>query len=220
MDTEKKQKLRRNERRLSESGGKAVNELFDIFNSSLFGGELPRPRFLLYLARSRTSADFLKEENTIRLMVYVKENSVYAEPYIGQFGFEKDCKAELLESIVHEMCHLWQAPLKEHLRFLFDEYWKLSQAKNFDEIRRREAENKAYWIMHDSQFADKMRSLGIVETHSGKKMQYTSLEQIVPGGLFQKTLDNSKEQIEACLDSLIPEMLSYIKPRAVRERIG
>lgn len=217
MDTEKKQKLGRNERRLSESGEKAVNGLFDIFNRELFGGELPRPRFLLYLARSYTSAEFLKATNTIRLMVCVRERSDYADPYTGRENFEKDCKAELPETLVHEMCHLWQAPLKEPLNFSFGEYLELSNAKNFDEIRRREALQKAYWIMHDSQFADKMLSLGIAETYSGKNMRYTKVEYILPGGLFQKSLEDNREQISRSLDVLIPEMFSYIKPRTVRE---
>ena len=215
MDTENK--LKRNEKRLSESGEKAVNDLFDIFNRELFGGELPRPRFLLYLARSYTSAEFLKATNTIRLMVCVREWSDYANPYTGQESFEKDCKAELPESLVHEMCHLWQAPLKIFPEFPLREFIRLKNEGNFDEIHRREDLQKAYWIMHDKQFADKMLSLGIAESYSGKNMRYTKVEQILPGGLFQKSLENNREQIGRNLDVLIPEMFSYIKPRAVRE---
>lgn len=183
-------RLGRNERRLSTAQTEAAVAVFEWLNNGLFGGELPCIRFLYTSTKRGLCADFNETEGLIRLSVSaraLKRSSLVR-------SIKAETEAETLPlTLAHEMVHLWQAPLKVRNPFTLREYMRLREERRDDEIERRQREDEAYFIVHDSQFVLKAREIGLDETYSGQTMQYTKTHGVVqrsPLDILVKEMDS------------------------------
>jgi predicted SprT family Zn-dependent metalloprotease len=79
---------------------KSYQELYDYFNKGLFGGQLPQ--ILLNFSRKANSCGFFAAERWKKEKDKTHEISINPA-YLSQAPFREVC-----QTLVHEMCHLWQ----------------------------------------------------------------------------------------------------------------
>lgn len=212
-----KYKMQKNEKRFSQAGERAINNIFRIFNESFFDRELSAPDFLLSRARGRYCGGFIESAGVLKLAVNTDTKSVFTNPVYGKEKFEECYRSGLPETLVHEMCHMWQVPHRLYRNFTVLEYHALYEAGNYEEIHRREEERRKYFTMHDEQFKEKMQSIGISEEYSGRALEITNNTKVIDGSPYQKLMENPSPDISESLDILISEMFSYVKVKPIEE---
>ncbi|MFY2610812.1 SprT-like domain-containing protein [Achromobacter xylosoxidans] len=140
----------------------AYNELqgaFDHYNDRLFGGKLP-PCLITMQREKRTYGYFSSRRFVHRLDMSMTDEIAINPSYFGVVPL-----LEILQTIVHEMCHLWQ----EH----------------FGKPGRRRYHNK--------EWADKMEAIGLMPSSTGRPGGARTGEQIMDyamaGGAFMRATE-------------------------------
>lgn len=111
-------------------------EAFSFYNEKLFGSELPET--IITLQRKRGARGFFGSE---RFISRDAENAfTLSEIALNPECFNERTDTEILSTLVHEMCHLWQAEFGQNLP------------------------KRAY---HNREWADKMLQVGLVPSHDG-----------------------------------------------------
>lgn len=108
---------------------------YDVINRSLFNDELPQA--IITLQRKRNSMGYLAPQRFIS----PSTGEVVDEIAINPTYFVGRTLEDILSTLAHEMCHLWQM--------------------HFGEKKPR----RAY---HNKEFAQKMQSIGLVTSHNGR----------------------------------------------------
>jgi len=149
---------------------KKYQELYDYFNRKLFEGKL-QP-ILLNFSRKANSCGFFafgrwKKDNA-------KTHEISINPvYMAAAPFRDIC-----QTLVHEMCHLWQFT-----------YGKPSRA--------------AY---HNKQWADKMESVGLMPSDTGEpggaKVGQSIADYVIDGGRFEDVFRSMPENMRLPWQSL------------------
>lgn len=111
-------------------------EAFEFYNDGLFESELPET--IITLQRKRNARGFFGYERFISR----DENNAFtlSEIALNPECFNDRTDKEILSTMVHEMCHLWQAEFGEKLP------------------------KRAY---HNREWADKMIQVGLTPSHDG-----------------------------------------------------
>ncbi len=147
---------------MSPNADTSAHYIFDNFNEKFFENKLNNVVFKYKYVRSVLLGEF---ENLSPPIISIALHKKF-------FYMYNQKRIDLLETILHEMTHLWQHQfnLKDKSKILrFDEYHKLYEEGKYEEIAKRQAESDNYYIMHDDNFSEKLKSFGIVESYSGKK---------------------------------------------------
>lgn len=110
-----------------------LQQAYDFFNAELFGGQLP-PCLITLQRQKRVMGYFSRRRFVDAEMNFTDEIAMNPE------FFGREVVVEVLQTIVHEMCHLWQC--------------------HFGKPGRR-----AY---HNQEWADKMESIGLMPSSTGK----------------------------------------------------
>lgn len=133
--------------------------IFDYFNEHLYGNELPN--CMIVITRKRNVFGYYAKGRWIN-STNVKTDELAINP---QF-FNKHPLIEILQTMAHEMCHLWQ----EH----------------FGNPSRR--------TYHNKEWGDKMEAIGLMPSNTGKeggkKTGQQMMEYVIEGGLFEHTCNN------------------------------
>lgn len=133
----------------------ALQQAYDAFNHTLFKGELDNS--LITLQRKANSAGYMSYNRFIS----VNNNQSFThELALNPDYFGVTPLVETFQTIVHEMCHLWQ-----------EQYGNPSQ--------------KTY---HNREWAEKMKSIGLMPSHTGrvggKEVGQDMADYPIEGGLF------------------------------------
>lgn len=110
-----------------------LQQAYDFFNAELFGGQLP-PCLITLQRQKRVMGYFSRRRFVDAEMNFTDEIAMNPE------FFGREVVVEVLQTIVHEMCHLWQCHLGKPGR-------------------------RAY---HNQEWADKMESIGLMPSSTGK----------------------------------------------------
>lgn len=133
----------------------AIEQAYDFFNQRLFGGELPsclvvfqrQPKMMGYVSHQR----WINREKSL-----VDELAINPEYFLGY------PLLEVLQTLVHEQCHIWQ--------------------NHFGKPGRRSYHNK--------EWADKMRDVGLMPSTTGQPGGRRTGEHmndyVIYGGQFQE----------------------------------
>lgn len=131
-----------------------LEQAYDYFNTELFDGALPA--CMITLNRRPNSRGYYSQERFIKRAGQDATDEIALNPET----FDDRTDAEILSTLAHEMCHLWQA-----------HHGKMSR--------------QAY---HDRQWAEKMLSVGLRPTDdgtpTGKQTGQSVTHLIVVGGRF------------------------------------
>ena len=130
-----------------------VQTAFDHFNQVLFAGELPQPLLT-----------FQREKNVFGYFSFQRwqgaDGGHTHEIALNPMYFLTHNPLELMQTIVHEMCHLWQYEFGEPSRSGY----------------------------HNAQWAEKMESIGLMPSDNGqpggKKTGQRMSDYPIPGGRF------------------------------------
>ena len=143
--------------------GQTYGELqtaFDHYNASLFDGRLP-PCLITLQRQSQTYGYFHKHR-----FVHAEDRSMTDEIAMNPEYFARASILEILQTLVHEMTHAWQA--------------------HFGNPGRR-----AY---HNKEWAQKMERIGLMPSSTGKPGGAKTGEHMadypIEGGLFMKTTED------------------------------
>lgn len=132
-----------------------LQQAYDLYNQRLFGGNLPDCLITLQ-RKSRTMGYFASAQFANR------EGEVTDEIAINPEYFAVIPLVEILQTLVHEMVHLFQ--------------------KHFGSPSR-----KTY---HNAEWAAKMEAIGLMASSTGrvggKKTGQTMSDYVIPGGLFEQ----------------------------------
>ena len=127
--------------------------IYEFYNKNLYDEELPNCMFVI-VRKKATFGHFIPErwENDQK----IKSDEIAINPLMfGQYPL-----IEILQTIVHEMCHLWQYHFGERTR-------------------------KSY---HDKQWGNKMESMGLMPSNTGKpggkKTGQQMMDYIIEDGKF------------------------------------
>lgn len=131
-----------------------LQQAFDHFNAELFDGALPP--CLLTLQREKKTYGYFSSERFVRRSDGLRTDEIALNP--AYFGIVP--VVEVMQTIVHEMAHLWQ--------------------QHFGEPGRRRYHNK--------EWADKMEAIGLMPSSTGKPGGKRTGERMadypIEGGLF------------------------------------
>lgn len=155
----------------------ALNKAYDFFNDVLFNGELP-PCIISAPRRERRIAGYYRKGAFVRR----KDNNVAIDEIaINSLIFENI--KEVLQTLVHEMCHLKQAHFGTPSR-------------------------PGY---HNKEFADIMESVGLVASTTGKpggkKVGQKMSDYPIPDGIFLKAMEVFCLENQSFLDIIDAEQL-------------
>ncbi len=132
----------------------AYQTAFDFFNAELFGGDLRQPIFA-YQYRTKSHGYFFSDRFSIR-----REGSGVHEITLNPDHFIDRSDAEILSTLVHEMCHHWQ-----------EDYGKPS--------------GNGY---HNKEWARKMKEVGLQPSTTGepggKETGRPIFHYIIPNGVY------------------------------------
>lgn len=132
-----------------------VQAAFDHFNNELFRGELPQP--MLSFQRDKSICGYFSP----RRWTDNNGHSVH-EIALNPMYFITHKPLELMQTIVHEMCHLWQ----------------------------HEFGNPGRIAYHNKEWADKMESIGLMPSSTGKpggkRVGQRISDYPIPRGLFYR----------------------------------
>lgn len=109
---------------------------YDVFNADLFGGTLPPCLITLQRRDSRSFGYF----SSRRFGGRIDGVPITDEIALNPIKFKSHGPLEALQTLAHEMCHLWQA-------------------------HHGKPSRKAY---HNSEWADRMESIGLMPTSTGR----------------------------------------------------
>lgn len=142
------------EKRPTEEAYAELQYAYDFYNNALFGDQLP-PCLITFQRQKKTFGYFSK--NRFGRRDGRKTDEIALNP--GYFAVVP--MVEVLQTLVHEMVHLWQ----EH-------FGKPSRA-----------------CYHNAQWADKMESLGLMPSDTGlpggKRLGQSVADYVIPGGRFE-----------------------------------
>jgi predicted SprT family Zn-dependent metalloprotease len=129
--------------------------IYNFYNDKLFGNSLPQCMFVI-VRKPNTFGHYLQNK------WFNKEKSKSDEIAINPLMFGKYPLIEILQTLVHEMCHLWQYHFgKPSIR-----------------------------TYHNKQWADKMESIGLMPSNTGqpggKRTGQQMMDYIIDDGLFNK----------------------------------
>lgn len=133
-----------------------LQSAYDFFNRELYNGELPA--CLLTFQREKRSFGYFSRNRFISASTGDTTDEIAMNPaYFATGPLE-----EIMQTLVHEMAHLWQA--------------------HFGKPGRRGYHNK--------EWGDKMESIGLMPSSTGKpggkKTGECMADYIIPGGLFEQ----------------------------------
>lgn len=133
----------------------SLQRLFNFFNAELFGGSLPN--CLLNLSRKSKAMGFYSPD---RWSTTDEDNKVIVDEISLNPDFLHISQKEYCQTLVHEMCHLWQY-------------------KN----------GKPTPGYHNKEFAAKMEEVGLMPSHTGKpggkKTGKRMADYAIEGGAFE-----------------------------------
>jgi ribosomal protein S27AE len=133
----------------------SFQQAYDYYNVRLFGGALPD--CLITLQRKRTARGYFWAS----IFTARSDDSTTDEIAMNPEHFGRS-DAEILSTLVHEMCHLWQAHFGKPSR-------------------------NAY---HNKEWAEKMKSIGLIPSATGqpdgKQTGQSMTHYIAPGGPFER----------------------------------
>lgn len=131
-----------------------LQHAYDFYNAELFSGALP-PCLITFQRQKRTFGYFSKERFGRR-----RDGRKTDEIALNPEYFAVVPMVEVLQTLVHEMAHLWQ----EH-------FGKPSRA-----------------CYHNMEWADKMEAIGLMPSHTGqpggKRVGQSMGDYVIAGGLF------------------------------------
>jgi predicted SprT family Zn-dependent metalloprotease len=137
-----------------------LNAAYDYFNGRLFGGELPR--CLITMQRHKGAYGFFHGEAFARME---SEGAIADEIALNPALFAGRAPWEILSTLVHEMCHLWQHHGGKPSR-------------------------NGY---HNSEWAAKMESIGLIPSSTGgpggKRTGQKVSHYIDPSGRFNEAVN-------------------------------
>ena len=129
---------------------------YDYFNKEIFKGELPPCLIILYNKERRTFGYFVNKQ-------FINAKGQHCDciamnpQYFAGYSVES-----IMQTLVHEMCHLWQYNCGNPSR-------------------------KGY---HNKEWGDKMEALGLMPSNTGKpggrKLGQQMMDYVIEGGMFQK----------------------------------
>jgi predicted SprT family Zn-dependent metalloprotease len=135
-----------------------LNLIYTFYNKELFNDELPNTMFII--SRKNNSFGYYSPERWIN-NEKVKSDEIGINPMM----FGKYPMIEILKTIAHEMCHLWQ----HHFG------------------------NKCKMTYHNKEWGDKMESIGLMPSNTGvfggSKTGQQMMEYIIDKGLFDLKSD-------------------------------
>jgi predicted SprT family Zn-dependent metalloprotease len=144
-----------------------IDETYTHYNNELFGGKLND--CVIILNRSKKYSGFFAPGRWNK-----KKPGKVDEKEMHEIGINPDYfdrpDEEWQQTLVHEMCHLWQR-----------DFGKISRAG-----------------YHNKQWADKMEEIGLMPSTTGKpggkKTGQKMLDYIIPNGLFIQAFNNLKKK--------------------------
>lgn len=143
---------------------------FDYFNDTLFKSSLPD--CVLTLNRSRHSYGYFVTKENWQDSKGEKYNEIALNPDEMILGDEHRTDKDIMSTLVHEMCHLWQ---------------------HYDGSEPR----RGY---HNKDFAEKMERVGLFTTADytweGKRTGQNMGHLIIEGGAFDKAYENMPSEIK------------------------
>ena len=165
-----------------------IQEAFDFFNQQLFRGELPSPIFTLQ--RKNKTAGYYSRK---------RFKEIYGERFVDEIALNPNCfvasgEIDIMQTLVHEMCHMWQF--------------------HFGTPSRRS--------YHNREFAEKMKSVGLMPSATGKvggnETGQNMSDYPIPGGLFLRVFEAWKlrgkpirwASLEAFLRNQDPSIVSTL----------
>ncbi len=136
--------------------------LYDHFNKSLFYGDLPN--CMIVITRKRKTYGYFSPER------WQNNNTIKShEIAINPMYFNDHPLVEILKTLVHEMCHLWQ------------EVYGEPSAKTY----------------HNKEWGNKMESIGLMPSNTGeqggKKTGQQMSEYVIENGLFIQYAKNIED---------------------------
>lgn len=130
--------------------------IYDHFNKTLYNDELPS--CMIVITRKNRTFGYYSSKRWVN-----KENKETDELAINPMFFSEYPLIEMLQTVAHEMCHLWQ--------------------NHFGKETRR--------TYHNKEWGNKMISIGLMPSNTGKpggkKTGQQMMEYPIDGGLFIKT---------------------------------
>jgi hypothetical protein len=136
---------------------------FDYFNRTLFGGELPH--CLLNFSRLAKSAGFFAAHRWTHVNGVESTHEISLNPDVLDLP-----AIEIMQTLVHEMCHLWQ--------------------EEFGEPSRR--------TYHNREWAAKMEAIGLMPSDTGKpggkKTGQNMQDYVIEFGPFQMAFTDMPEK--------------------------
>lgn len=134
----------------------ALEEAYDFFNQCLFNGQLPP--CLMTLNRHRHARGYFAAER----FGHREQEQRTDEIALNPDTFEQRTDLEILSTLVHEQCHLWQ--------------------HHFGKTSRNGYHNK--------QWAEKMEAIGLMPSDTaapgGKRTGQSVTHYLLPGGAFER----------------------------------
>jgi predicted SprT family Zn-dependent metalloprotease len=129
---------------------------FNHFNRTLFKGELPDA--LITLQRKRGIEGYFHADTIAAVDGDARIDEIAMNPVYSRMKTKKD----ICDTLVHEICHLWQVHFGERPRAGY----------------------------HDRQWAAKMREIGLQPSSTGapggRETGYRMSDYVIPGGLFDQ----------------------------------
>jgi predicted SprT family Zn-dependent metalloprotease len=144
-----------------------IQAAFDFFNQTLFRGELPYPIFTLQ--RKNKAAGYYSQRRFKEIGGdrYVDEIALNPNHFVAHGEMEN------MQTLVHEMCHMWQ--------FLFGK-----------------PSRRSY---HNREFAEKMRSVGLMPSSTGAvggdQVGQNMSDYPIEGGVFIQAFESWQETGES-----------------------
>ena len=144
-----------------------IDALYKTFNEKLFKNELPE--CIITLQRKRNCCGYFSAERFLNLD---DTKTVKDEIALNPETFKRG-QTEIMQTIVHEMCHLWQ----HHF-----------------------GEKKSRTVYHNKEWADKMESIGLIPSNTGaqggKRTGQKMSDYPLEGGLFLSVANKINKTIK------------------------
>ncbi len=172
----------------TETAYKEIQFAYDYFNQHLFGGELPD--CLLTFQREKKTYGYFSAERFV-----TKNGERTDEIALNPRYFAIVPVTEVLQTVAHEQCHLWQAHFGKPGRGRY----------------------------HNKEWAEKMESIGLIPSSTGepggKRTGDNMADYIEPGGIFEGIVSKLlKEEFKISWYDRFPGM--EVSPEAMPEMGG
>jgi predicted SprT family Zn-dependent metalloprotease len=164
-----------------------LQQAFDHFNAQLFGGKLPP--CLMTLQREKNTYGYFSAQRFVR----VGEDGMTDEIALNPVYFGIRPLVEIMQTIVHEMAHLWQ--------FHYG-----------TPARRR---------YHNREWADKMEGIGLMPSNTGepggKRLGDSMADYPIKGGRFLVACEVYRTVSLNCLQTVTHKHPAFFCPATPRE---